>query len=116
MRGDLLHGGQPFSDQVFGSEIFLEDLLQPVEDPVVGNFPGQELAMIEPFGIVEQGIEMGNDDVLAELVDIVLVLLVDGPDDARNGKFFFPGEEQGLIYGIVKIFALPDGFGQRGIP
>jgi hypothetical protein len=116
LGGYFLYGGQSFPDEVAGDKIFLQDLLEAVQDLMIGDFAGEELAVIEPFGIVEQCIYLGNDDALAEFVDIRLVFLVDRLDDTRDGGFLFWGKEQRFIHRIVKKFVVPDRFGQGGIP
>jgi hypothetical protein len=40
---------------------------------MVGHLPGNKLSLIESLGIIEQGFDLGNDDILTELVDIPLV-------------------------------------------
>lgn len=52
---------------------------------VVGFFACDELAMIKPFGIIQQGFNLRNDNVLTELIDIGMILLLNILSD-EDGK------------------------------
>lgn len=114
--GDQLHGRQAFQHEVFAVEIVRQQLLQPVEHLVIRHFPGDELPLVEAFGVVQQRFDVGNDDILTEPVDVCLVFLPDIGDDAVDRRFFLFGQEQGFVHGIAEEIVLPDLFGQRRIP
>ena len=63
-------------------------MFQPLKYLMVTYFPGNKLSLIESLGIIEQGFDLGNDDILTEFIDVPLVFQSDIFNDIADDSLF----------------------------
>ena len=74
----------------------------------------QELPFVEAVGVLQQGGQLGDDDVLTECILVVVVFYGDVFRDGFQLPFFPGGKVQGLVRGVGEEAVLADPPGQFG--
>ena len=56
---------------------------------MIRYLPCNELALIESISVIKERFNLGDDDVLAELINLLLLFMLNVQNDLVNGRFFF---------------------------
>src|ERR1700742_3957132 len=71
---NILYGGSPLSCQFVAVNIAVEQFFQLPQYTAMDYFTDDKLTVVKPFCISKQQFKLGNDDILAERIDIYLIL------------------------------------------
>src|SRR5687768_17106061 len=83
--GAAEYGGQALPSGPVGLEVLAEKRLEPGDDVLAGVASGNELARVEALAVAQQYLQLGHQELVAELVDVG-VFRFDGTHDVGEGS------------------------------
>lgn len=87
LRCQIIYHRQAGCSRPATAEILVQQILKAMQYVVISFFARKELAVIKSISIVQQAFQLGNNDLLAELIYVSMCLAVYIPDDTGNGFF-----------------------------
>ena len=111
--GQLLHSGQSLALWAARGEIVGEHGFKAGEDVMVLVLAGDELAVVEARGIVEQHLDSIDDELARVAVDGVAQFVADALEAALYQRTLLLRQMQRLVDFVVEEGVVLDGAGQR---
>ncbi len=78
-------------------KIIVQYLFKLLQHTVDYRFAGNKLPFIKPAAVVEQQLDLGDHDIVAEVIDPFLQFFLHAPENGKDRLFFLLREVQGFI-------------------
>ena len=111
--GEPRYSGYALPQEGVVVKVIVQQLFELFQQIAAGGFSGNELSSVKAIGKGQQQIDLGEDDILAEIIDPAVQFSFDHVEDAEDGPFFFLGQVKRFVGRLREKTVLFYLFGER---